>query len=1058
MRNLPEDIIKKRSSLLKTSTSLANITAKIVFLTNCLSIGVLPKGFRLKFSLQSGLPQDVSEEFGKKIDVLLHGVSIDILRQAKEADWLKLNLLYSQLEENFRHLENKEHYAELAVAKFRKILILRMKVHQNKLRKLQKNLPPMVTNAEEEVNVFALKIADWIRQPGPNLPVIDWFDNPDFPPLLSPSRPDWTRDIVEQNSLSQITIDDELRSPVVSQPVSTVNASSGISVEVSHQSPSLDLPSTSIDEESNILPASNAIQIIPYSSENFKPLVLHEINVSDGVISLLKKGPTFTPTPLDPPDIATMEVDVDNWKEHIRWAYLFRKQQLKDDPQAELISTDFVKPPWYTKTDRKAPKASEEIELFMDAVATSLLSPSNFQHFPSNISSEEAKAFTELRQLKAQGVSVFLQDKSSRFVLANQHIIAEKVDADLSDPRYARLEVNDVQDILKQVDEWYLRYKSHLSGVDSDIRNWLVNEKSKPGKLKALLKTHKPGLPVREVFSVCSQPVEHLSALLQHCYLGPIVNSGRLKWRLKDTTHLIQFLHTVNDYIVENRINSPLSICSVDIKNMFPSIYKDLAFPAIKKQLTDKGYSTREVQAVMEGLRIVRDGTRINWKGQTVKQLDGCSLGPADSCDYSDISLDAFLQVVVPKIEESLGLDLRFLRFFRDDGLLLFFGENNLIIDMLKILNAEREELIFTTEMCPCGDVLGCCETCPQILPYLDCSISIYMRELDDGVTVPQLKTTTFSKSTDVHHYIEPTSCTPKLNKKSPAIIKGVAHRLRVTNMLDEDLINTLNVFSGYLIASGYDKQSVLQYFGEVLSVSNRSLVFKKKQVDTSFKIALVTKMHPALPNVNKIFDRYYPIIQSCPVSSKILPRNSLIYANRKLRDLSSLLASNPFYSAPPPTTLKGFQRTTNCACYVCKEAFFTDIAYSPAYPERGLTISRSVNCESVNVVYMVTCWCGKHYVGRTGNPKKRWSNHKSHIRNGRKTCNLATHCIESHSEIMVGKNKLWSVAEIKKFLKFTVVDTVGEDGTEEELKLLEDRWKDNLHSWAPIGLNTRED
>ena len=59
---------------------------------------------------------------------------------------------------------------------------------------------------------------------------------------------------------------------------------------------------------------------------------------------------------------------------------------------------------------------------------------------------------------------------------------------------------------------------------------------------------------------------------------------------------------------------------------------------------------------------------------------------------------------------------------------------------------------------------------------------------------------------------------------------------------------------------------------------------------------------------------------------------------------------------------------------------------------------------------------------------------------------------------MMVGKNKLWSVLEIKKLLKFTIVDTVGEDGTEEELKLLKDRWRDNLHSWAPIGLNTRED
>ena len=243
----------------------------------------------------------------------------------------------------------------------------------------------------------------------------------------------------------------------------------------------------------------------------------------------------------------------------------------------------------------------------------------------SNITSEESRAFSELRKLKNQGISVFLQDKSSRFVIANRDIIADKVEQDLNDPRYTRLEEDDIAEILDKVDNWYSTYKDKLSSIDTDIRSWLVNPNAKPGKLKVLLKTHKQGLPVREVFSVCSQPVENLSALLQHSYLGPIVNSGVLKWRLKDTTHLVQFLHEVNDFIKEQKISSKLSMCSVDIKNMFPSIYKDLALPAINKQLVQKGHSEGEIEAVIEALKIVRDGTRVFWNGSIVKQLDGCS-------------------------------------------------------------------------------------------------------------------------------------------------------------------------------------------------------------------------------------------------------------------------------------------------------------------------------------------------------------------------------------------------------------------------------------------------
>ena len=254
------------------------------------------------------------------------------------------------------------------------------------------------------------------------------------------------------------------------------------------------------------------------------------------------------------------------------------------------------------------------------------------------------------------------------------------------------------------------------------------------------------------------------------------------------------------------------------------------------------------------------------------------------------------------------------------------------------MLNQERDELNFTTELCTCGNVLGCCSVCPKSLPYLDCMITIYMEELENGTFIPQLKTSTYSKPTDIHHYIDPSSCTPNLSNKSPAIIKGVAHRLRITNMLDQDLLRSLNLFSGYLVASGYNKATVLRHFNDIMAVSNRSLVFKKKVPDNCFKIALVTKMHPALPNINKIIDKFYTVIRSCPLSSKVLPRESLISTNRKLANLSSILANNPFLIPTSPTLPKGFYRSPGCSCKICKEAMFTDIFTSPSIPGRGFS------------------------------------------------------------------------------------------------------------------------
>ena len=788
--------------------------------------------------------------------------------------------------------------------------------------------------------------------------------------------------------------------------------------------------------------------------------MLHGSSVSDGVISLLKKGPTFSPTPLDPPDISVLEKDISDWKQRIRWAYLFRVKRLKEDPSADLsLCTPFCKPPWYSRTDKMAPIASDEVELFMELVSKTLLSPSNFLKFSSNISPEESSAFKELRVLKQNGFSVFLQDKSSRFVIAKQNIIAGKVDEDIADTtRYTTMEEDDTDKILLQIKSWWRKHNSKLSAVDMDISDWLLNTKSKPGKMKVLIKTHKQNLPVREVFSVCNQPVENLSALLQYCYLGPIVNSGILKWRLRDTKELIQFLHQVNDYIKINKITTPPSLCCVDIKNMFPSIFKSLALPAVKKQLLQRGYSAAEVKAVIDALEIVRDGTRVQWREETIQQVKGCSLGPADSCDYSDIALDSFLQILVPRLEHSLDIDLRFLRFFRDDGVLIFFGESQLVLDMLEILNQERQELQFTTEYCPCDNVLGSCSVCPKSLPYLDCMISVYMDKMEDGTLLPQLKTSTYSKPTDVHHYIDPSSCTPMLSRKSPAIIKGVAHRLRVTNMLDVDLLQSLDVYSGYLVASGFDKASVIRQFTDILSVSNRELVFKTKEPDHSFKIALVTKMHPALPNINKIFDKFYSVVNSCPVSSKVFPRSSLISTNRKLPSLSSILANSPFSVPNTPRLPRGFYRTPGCSCKICKEAKFTSIIFTPTLPGRGISIPNPICCQAINVVYVIICSCGLPYVGRTGLPKPRWANHKSHIRNQHHTCNLATHCSTTHREEMVGPGKIVSVEDIKSRLTFVLLESIGEDGSQAELKVLENKWRDRLQSWHPLGLNTRDD
>ena len=91
--------------------------------------------------------------------------------------------------------------------------------------------------------------------------------------------------------------------------------------------------------------SDSLIVVVDYPSSNFKPLILHNIAVSEGVISLLKKGPTFTPTPSNPPDIATLQENVWDWQERVRWADCFRSKKFLENREANLDAEPFVKPP-----------------------------------------------------------------------------------------------------------------------------------------------------------------------------------------------------------------------------------------------------------------------------------------------------------------------------------------------------------------------------------------------------------------------------------------------------------------------------------------------------------------------------------------------------------------------------------------------------------------------------------------------------------------------------------------------------------------------------------------
>ena len=58
----------------------------------------------------------------------------------------------------------------------------------------------------------------------------------------------------------------------------------------------------------------------------------------------------------------------------------------------------------------------------------------------------------------------------------------------------------------------------------------------------------------------------------------------------------------------------------------------------------------------------------------------------------------------------------------------------------------------------------------------------------------------------------------------------------------------------------------------------------------------------------------------------------------------------------------------------------------------------------------------------------------------------------------MVSAGRLFASQDVKDLLTFTLLQSVGEEGSVESLEICEEQWRNKLQSWAPNGLNVRED
>ena len=286
---------------------------------------------------------------------------------------------------------------------------------------------------------------------------------------------------------------------------------------------------------------------------------------------------------------------------------------------------------------------------------------------------------------------------------------------------------------------------------------------------------------------------------------------------------------------------------------------------------------------------------------------------------------------------------------------------------------------------------------------------------------IPQM----YSKSTDTHQYLHPSSChSPHITKNLPTSVVSRIRRNcsdRVEN--DEIFKNTIVQYKSYLLKSGYDEELIdKRFINCAVRVKRKDLLKKRKQKRTNDieKYRMITDYEPTFPDIRKGFKMFKSIIEEDEELQEVFPKginHFQISERRGAKNIKELLAPNIKFKENALEESESqnedeIERDQDPeGCFPCSKP----CAYCPLLQKlqgdtfhsksnkKTFKIRQHINCKSQNVIYLVTCAkCNKQGVEHSMQFSKRMSNYFSHIKSGTRDCEISCHFMDDHQETWV--------------------------------------------------------
>ena len=315
-------------------------------------------------------------------------------------------------------------------------------------------------------------------------------------------------------------------------------------------------------------------------------------------------------------------------------------------------------------------------------------------------------------------------------------------------------------------------------------------------------------------------------------------------------------------------------------------------------------------------------------------------------------------------------------------------------------------------------------------IPFLDISIS-----LKDGY----LTTDLYTKPTDSHAYLPPTSCHPHhVTRNIP-----YSQFLRLKRLCSDNTTyhHRCDAMESWLSRRGYNKGTIRQARLRANTIK-RSAALTYKTKTTTDRCPFILTYNPQNPPLRQwISELYNSVLSINNRTSQALPLPPIV-GHRNPPNLRSILMP----SALPTTTHvpPGCYKCESKRCVICKDHLVEGASVCSDQSGKCFDLMNSLSCNSANIIYLLYCDICKNaqYIGETKNAlKNRFYLHRSDI--NKNTGSLVTKHFNQKNHSIHN-------------MKCVAVEKVYGHGHSARLER-EKVWMKRLQTVWPMGLNSND-